>query len=116
METVISLLVGLLFAVGLYLIMQKTLLRVVIGASLVSHGSLLAIMVVGGLNTGMAPVLTEGVERYTDPIPQALILTAIVIGFGVTAFQLALAYRIYQETGTDNLDELRDGEGDVAHE
>lgn len=116
METLISILIGLLFAVGLYLMMQKALLRIVIGASLVGHGSLLALIVVGGLNTGAAPILIDGTERYTDPIPQALILTAIVIGFGITAFQLVLAYRTYQETGTDNLDELRHREGDVTYE
>src|SRR5690606_41952430 len=85
--------------------MQKTLLRVVIGGSILSYGTFLALILVGGLNTGLAPVLQEGVDAYTDPVPQALILTAIVIGFGMTAFQLALAYRTYQETGTDSLDE-----------
>lgn len=107
METVTAVLIGLLFATGLYLIMQKTLLRVVIGGSLVTHGTFLAMIMVGGLNTGMPPILVDGTERYTDPIPQALILTAIVIGFGMTAFQLVLAYRTYHEMGTDDLDELR---------
>lgn len=93
------------------MMMQKTMLRVVIGGSIISYGSFLALILVGGLNKGLAPVLVEGVQEYTDPVPQALILTAIVIGFGITAFQLALAYRTYQETGTDNLDELRHDEG-----
>lgn len=114
MESVIAVLIGLLFAVGLYFIMQKSLLRIIIGSALVSHASLLAIMMVGGLNTGAAPILVEGVERLTDPIPQALNLTAIVIGFGLTAFQLVLAYRTYQEMGTDDLDELRHKEGGEA--
>lgn len=116
METVIAALIGLLFAVGLYLTMQKSLLRIIIGSALVSHGSLLAIMMVGGLNTGLAPILTQDAGKYTDPIPQALNLTAIVIGFGLTAFQLVLAYRTYQEMGTDNLDELRHKEETAAHE
>lgn len=97
------------------MMMQKTLLRVILGSSLLGHASFLALMLVGGLNTGLAPVLMDGVEQYTDPIPQALILTAIVIGFGMTAFQLVLAYRTYQEAGTDNLDELRYKEGNSAH-
>lgn len=116
METVLAILVGLLFAIGLYLMMQKTLLRVIIGASLLGHGSLLALIMVGGINTGAVPILVDEAERYTDPIPQALILTAIVIGFGVTAFQLVLAYRTYHEMGTDDLDELRHIEGDVTYE
>lgn len=107
METAIAILVGLLYGVGIYMTMQKTLLRLVIGTSLVVHGSFLALILAGGLNTGMPPVLLNAVKEYTDPVPQALILTAIVIGFGLTAFQLVLSYRIYQEMGTDNLDELR---------
>ncbi len=98
------------------MMMQKTMLRVVIGGSIISYGSFLALILVGGLNKGLAPVLVEGVQEYTDPVPQALILTAIVIGFGITAFQLALAYRTYQETGTDNLDELRHDEENGAYE
>lgn len=116
METVMSILTGLLFAVGLYLMMQKTLLRIIIGASLVGHGSLLSIITIGGLNTGMPPILVDGTTEYTDPIPQALMLTAIVIGFGVTAFQLVLAYRTYQEMGTDDLDELRHREEEADNE
>lgn len=116
METVIAVLIGLLFAMGLYLTMQKSLLRIIIGSALVSHGSLLAIMFVGGLNKGLAPILANGGGPYTDPIPQALNLTAIVIGFGLTAFQLVLAYRTYQEMGTDDLDELRHQEETGTHE
>lgn len=96
--------------------MQKTMLRVVIGGSIIGYGSFLALILVGGLNSGLAPIIVEGVQQYTDPVPQALILTAIVIGFGMTAFQLVLAYRTYQETGTDNLDELRHDEENGAYE
>lgn len=116
METVIAILVGLLYAAGLYLTMQKTLLRVIIGTAMLAHGSVLALITSGGLNVGMPPLLVEGVEQYTDPIPQALILTAIVIGFGMTAFQLVLAYRTYQEMGTDDLDQIRHKEEAAAHE
>jgi len=56
-------------------------------------------------------LLGENAEAYTDPIPQALILTAIVISFGVTAFFLVLAYRAYQELGTDNMEKLRGMDG-----
>lgn len=107
METVVAIVAGFLFAVGLYLTVQKTMLRLVIGTTLISYGGFLAVIMSGGLNKGSAPVLTEGASYYTDPVPQALILTAIVIGFAMTAFQLVLAYRSYQEMGTDNLDELR---------
>lgn len=65
----------------------------------------------GRLKKGAAPLLGENAPSYTDPIPQALILTAIVISFGVTAFFLVLAYRAYQELGTDNMDRMRGTEG-----
>lgn len=69
------------------------------------------ILTMGGLKKGAAPLLGENAPSYTDPIPQALILTAIVISFGVTAFFLVLAYRAYQELGTDNMDRMRGTEG-----
>jgi len=61
----------------------------------------------GGLKKGTVPLLGENAESYTDALPQALILTAIVISFAVTAFLLVLAYRTYKETGLDDLDVLR---------
>lgn len=115
METVGAIVIGLLYAVGLYLTMQKTLLRVVVGTSVIVYGSFLALILSGGLNKGAVPIIVDGVQQYTDPVPHALILTAIVIGFGITGFQLVLAYRTYQEMGTDDLDELRNRE-EAAHE
>ena len=64
-------------------------------------------MVMGGLKQGSVPLLGENGSSYTDALPQALILTAIVISFAVTAFLLVLAYRTYKETGMDDLYELR---------
>jgi len=61
----------------------------------------------GGLKKGAVPLLGENAEKYTDALPQALILTAIVISFAVTSFLLVLAYRTYTETGSDDLAALR---------
>jgi multicomponent Na+:H+ antiporter subunit C len=61
----------------------------------------------GGLKLGAVPLLGEEAETYVDALPQALILTAIVISFAVTAFILVLAYRAHQELGTDNLSAMR---------
>lgn len=94
-----------------YLILSKSLLRIIVGTGLLSHGAHLLILTMGGLKRGAAPLLGENAEQYTDPLPQALILTAIVISFGVTAFLLVLAYRSYQELGTDNLEQMRGNEG-----
>jgi multicomponent Na+:H+ antiporter subunit C len=106
MELLMAVVIGVLFAAGTYLILTRSLLRVVLGTGLLSHASFLLILTMGGLKRGAPPILS-GQAAYTDPLPHALILTAIVIGFGVTAFVLVLAYRAYQELGTDDLDKLR---------
>jgi multicomponent Na+:H+ antiporter subunit C len=96
---------SLLFAVGTYLILQRMLSRVIIGLGLISHGANLLIMLSG---SGPAtPPIVEGAAAgpISDPLPQALVLTAIVITFGVTAFLLALALRSYLLTGTDAVED-----------
>lgn len=107
MEIIISILAGILFAIGVYNILQKQLLRVVIGTGLISHAGHLFILTMGKLKRGAPPVLTEGITEYTDPLPQALILTSIVISFGVTSVVLVLAYRTATENQTDNMEKLR---------
>lgn len=101
METLMSIVVGLFFAIGIYLILTKDLLRVIVGSSIISHGVNLLIMTMGGLKTGGVPLLGEKNVTYTDALPQALILTAIVINFAVTALFLVLIYRSYKVNGTD---------------
>ncbi|MDE5052834.1 Na(+)/H(+) antiporter subunit C (plasmid) [Niallia taxi] len=111
MEIIMIFVIGILFMCATYLMLSKSLLRIIIGTGLLSHGAHLLILTMGGLKKGAAPLLGENAEAYTDPIPQALILTAIVISFGVTAFFLVLAYRAYQELGTDNMEKLRGMDG-----
>lgn len=107
MEFIMAVLAGILFTTGIYNLLQKQLLRIIIGTGLISHGAHLFILTMGELKTGKPPILTEGVENYTDPLPQALILTSIVISFGVTSLLLVLAYRASQVNGTDNMEQLR---------
>lgn len=111
MEIVMAIVIGVLFMSATYLMLSKSLLRIIIGTGLLSHGAHLLILTMGGLKRGTVPLLGEEASAYTDPIPQALILTAIVISFGVTAFFLVLAYRAYKELGTDNTERLRGNEG-----
>lgn len=107
METLIILLVGVLTAVAIYLVLSKSLIRVILGTAIFSHAVHLLILSMGGLKKGTVPLLGEEAASYVDALPQALILTAIVISFAVTAFILVLAYRAYQELGTDDLEEMR---------
>ncbi len=107
MEILMILTIGVIFTVSTYLILTKSLLRVVIGVVLLGHGAHLLLLTLAGLNKGAPPLLGQEAAAYADPLPQALILTAIVISFGVTAFLLVIAYRTYKEHKTDDLDQLR---------
>jgi multicomponent Na+:H+ antiporter subunit C len=107
METLIILLIGVLVTVATYLILSRNIIRVILGTAVFSHAVHLLILTMGDLKRGSVPLLKEAEAPYTDALPQALILTAIVISFAVTAFILVLAFRAYQETGSDDLHELR---------
>ncbi len=108
MELLMSLVIGIMFAVSIYLMLARSMLRVVLGTVLISHAANLMLINAGLLKRGAPPFVTGDKNlAVVDPIPQALILTAIVIAFGVTAFLLVMAYRGYQELGSDDLSELR---------
>lgn len=107
METLTIILAGVLVSVATYLILSKNLLRVILGSAVLSHAVHLLLMAMGGLKKGDVPLLGEKAEAYTDALPQALILTAIVISFAVTAVFLVLAYRSYQSAGTVHFGSLR---------
>jgi multicomponent Na+:H+ antiporter subunit C len=99
---------GALFATGTYLVMQRLLTRIVLGLGLISHGANLVLLGSGG-PPGAVPIVDGEAGTYADPLPQALVLTAIVITFGVTAFLLALAYRSHVLTSSDAVeDDLED--------
>jgi multicomponent Na+:H+ antiporter subunit C len=98
-----------LFSLGTWLLLQRRLTRIVIGIGLIGHGTNILLITSGG-GGGIPPVIGKGdKEDFSDPLPQALALTAIVITFGVTAFLLALAYRSWQLTHDDVVaDDLED--------
>ena len=110
-NVVLALLTGLLYTVGTYLLLQRTLVRVVLGIGLLGHGANLLLLQAGG-PPGAAPFAgAPGLagDGVADPLPQAMVLTAIVITFGVTAFLLALAYRSWVLTGDDEVqDDVED--------
>src|SRR5699024_7888373 len=108
METVIILISGLLVTVATYLILSKQFVRVILGIAVLTHAVHLLIMAMGGFKGDHVPIIDEqGAATYVDALPQALILTSIVISFAVTAFFLVLAYQTYNQTQTDQLDKLR---------
>ncbi len=112
MEVVLAIVIGALYGGGLYLMMRRNLIQLIIGLGLLSHGANLLIFTAGGLRGDVAPILAEGATKFAvtpaDPLPQALILTAIVISFAVTAFALVLFLRTYQTVGTDDVDEMKE--------
>src|SRR6478752_6762075 len=111
MATVLAVVVGGLYAAGIYMMLRRSLFKLILGLVFLSHGANLLIFTVGGLTRGRPPVVPPGATTPTvpsaDPMPQALILTAIVIGFAVLAFTLALFHRGYQTFGSDDPDELK---------
>ena len=111
MELLLALTIGTLYGASLYLLVQREVVRVVLGIALLSQAVNLLIFTAGGLREAGAPFIAEGQEvlaaTSADPLPQALILTAIVISFGVLAFTLAMVHRADQATGTDDVDDLK---------
>lgn len=103
MEIVFALVIGALTASGVFLILRARSFPVVMGLTMLSYAVNLFLFATGRLATGAAPIIGH-VENYTDPLPQALVLTAIVIGFAMTAFVVVLALRSHADTGDDHVD------------
>jgi len=108
MELLLAIVAGVLYASGLYLMLRRRLAQVIIGLGLLSNGSNILILSAAGVTRGKPPLMTAGVaaDQLADPVPQSLILTAIVIGFGVLAFSLVLAHRVRQSTASDDIDAI----------
>ncbi len=107
MEILLSLLVGVLMSVGVWLILSRNLVKFLFGLVLISNVANLIIFIVGGLTTGAPALIVDGgTEQYANSLPQALVLTAIVIGFGLVSFTLILALKAYQAIGTVNVEEM----------
>ncbi len=111
MQGVLAILVGSLYAIAIYLILRRSIARLILGLALLTNATNILIFTVGGLTRAAPPLIPEGEYAPTniiaDPVPQALILTAIVIGFGVLAFMMVLAYRTAQIESLDDLDDAR---------
>ena len=109
MQVVLAFLIGGLYTIAIYMLLRRSLARLILGLSLITNATNLLIFTVGGLTRAKPPLIPPGAQRplgpIADPVPQALILTAI--GFGVLAFMMVLAYRTNQVIGVDDIDDMR---------
>lgn len=110
MEILLAIMTGILYAAGIYLILRRSLVKLIIGIVILGNGVNLLIFLMGGLVKGRPPLIPaegkvlEGL--YADPVPQALILTAIVISFGLQSFAIVLIKRAYKVLKTDDIDTM----------
>jgi multicomponent K+:H+ antiporter subunit C len=104
MEALVASAIGVLTAAGVYLVLRRTTFPVVIGLGFLSHAANLYLLAMGRLAIDRPPIIVPGVTAHTDPLPQALVLTAIVISFGMTALVVVIALRGFLETGSDRGD------------
>lgn len=114
MEALIAIIIAVLCSCGVYLMLRARTFPVILGLTLLSYAVNIFIFAMGRLNSG-APAVIGSTDTYTDPLPQALVLTAIVIGFAMTAFLLVLALRLRAESGSDHVDGLRENSASLSH-
>lgn len=111
METLMAILSGFLVAAGIFCLLQRSMVKLVVGVMLLGQAANLIILTSAGLNSSNPAIIAEGEKvitgSYADPLPQAIVLTAIVIGFGFTAFLLALLHRTYKTLNTDDIEKLK---------
>lgn len=113
MELILALAIGVLSGAGIWLLLRPRTFQVIMGLSLISYAVNLFIFAMGRLTQNKAPVIIDGellpLTEYADPLPQALVLTAIVIGFAMTALFLVVMLASRGLTGTDHVDGKEDG-------
>jgi multicomponent Na+:H+ antiporter subunit C len=111
---IIYILCFVLFLVGLYgVVSKRNLIKIIIGLAIMEYSVNLFLVLIGYIDGGTAPILTEGFTKakFVDPLPQALVLTAIVIGLATTALLLAVAIRLYRKYGTFDINEIKNLKG-----
>lgn len=110
MEIILAIMIGVLYAAGIYMILRRSLVKLILGIIILGNGANLLIFLLGRITKGRPPIIPGDLkvfeEAYADPIPQALILTAIVISFGLQSFAIILIKRAYKVVKTDDLDEM----------
>ncbi|SMX31365.1 Na+/H+ antiporter subunit C [Actibacterium lipolyticum] len=105
MELLVSSAIGILTAGGLYLLLRLRTFPVILGISLLTYAVNVFLFASGGLTIGAPPILRDGIDAYTDPLPQALVLTAIVISFGMTAVVVMIGLGAFLGSDDDHVDD-----------
>lgn len=117
MELLLVFLIGLLYASGIYLMFRKSMVKLLLGLLLLGNGANMLIFLMGDLVKGAPPIIDKASSMFTgayaDPVPQSLILTAIVISFGLQSFAIILLKKVYGITGSDDLDSLNVQDKDI---
>ncbi|MFC6999705.1 Na+/H+ antiporter subunit C [Rufibacter roseus] len=117
MEILLSFITGFLYASGIYLMLRRSLVKMILGLILLGNGANMLIFLLGRMVKGEPPIIPDAAKTlagiYADPVPQALILTAIVISFGLQAFAIILMERAYKFVQTDDLDQMNSTEEDI---
>lgn len=112
MEPLMAVVIGVLYATAIYMMLRRSIVKLVIGLMLLSNAANLLIFTSAGLTRGAPPLVPEGLSaplgEVADPLPQALVLTAIVIAFGVLSFAVVLIRRAYEIVKADDLDKMKD--------
>lgn len=104
MEALITIVIGVITACGVYLLLRARTYPVILGIMLLGYAVNLFLVAMARVEEAAAPIIEYGATSYVDPLPQALVLTAIVIGFGMAAFVIVLALRAGIAAGTDHVD------------
>jgi multicomponent Na+:H+ antiporter subunit C len=110
MEILLAILVGVLYTAGVYMLLRRSILKFIIGIIFLSNATNLLVFLSAGIVPGSPAFLASGendISTFADPLPQALVLTAVVIGLGIVVYLLAVKYRFFNETGSDDLDQLK---------
>ena len=115
MEVLLAILVGVLYTAGVYMLLRRSILKFILGIIFLSNATNLLVFLSAGIVPGEPVFIDETgdvANKLADPLPQALVLTAVVIGFGIVVYLLAVKYRLFFETRTDDLDQLKPTEED----
>lgn len=114
MEILLAILIGVLYTAGVYMVLRRSIVKFIIGILFLSNATNLLVFLAAGVSAAKPVFVDEhyvSSDLFADPLPQALVLTSIVIGLGIVAYTLALKHKFFSETGTDDLDQIKKTDG-----